>query len=73
MNAQIVDKEPECPIDAIKADTDEAVEDKEKWLLQKNFLNMAKYFKKKGTNGRSQKIRKVKNKFKNHFSEKPAK
>jgi len=25
--------EPECPIDAIKADTDESVEDKEKWLL----------------------------------------
>ena len=25
--------EPECPIDAIKADTDETVEDKEKWLL----------------------------------------
>ena len=25
--------EPECPIDAIKADTDDTVEDKEKWLL----------------------------------------
>ena len=25
--------EPECPIDAIKADVDESVEDKEKWLL----------------------------------------
>ena len=25
--------EPECPIDAIKADTDESVKDKEKWLL----------------------------------------
>ena len=25
--------EPECPIDAIKADTDDSVEDKEKWLL----------------------------------------
>ena len=25
--------EPECPIDAIKADNDESVEDKEKWLL----------------------------------------
>ena len=25
--------EPECPIDAIKADTDESVTDMEKWLL----------------------------------------
>ena len=25
--------EPECPIDAIKADNDESVKDKEKWLL----------------------------------------
>ena len=25
--------EPECPIDAIKADTDESVENMEKWLL----------------------------------------
>ena len=32
--------EPECPIDAIKADTDESVKDMNKWLLlNKNFLH----------------------------------
>ena len=34
--------EPGCPIDAIKTDTDESMQDKEKWLLQtKVFCNMA--------------------------------
>ena len=41
--------EPECPIDAIKADTDESVKDMDKWLLiNKKFSaiwpNISKFF-----------------------------
>ena len=39
--------EPECPIDAIKADTDESVKDMDKWLLiNKKFLNHGLIFQK---------------------------
>ena len=39
--------EPECPIDAIKADTDESVNEKEKWLLlNKSFLQYGLIFQK---------------------------
>ena len=40
--------EPECPIDAIKADTDESVKDKDKWLLiNKKFSKYGLIFPKK--------------------------
>ena len=40
--------EPECPIDAIKADTDESVKDMDKWLLiNKKFLQYGLIFQKK--------------------------
>ena len=40
--------EPECPIDAIKADTDESVDDKEKWLLlNKKFSAICLIFQKR--------------------------
>ena len=40
--------EPECPIDAIKPDTDENIDDKEKWLLlNKKFLQYGLIFQKR--------------------------
>ncbi len=40
--------EPECPIDAIKADTDESVKDMDKWLLIiKSFLQYGLIFQKR--------------------------
>ena len=40
--------EPECPIDAIKADSDKTVKDMEKWLLiNKSFLQNGLIFQKK--------------------------
>ena len=48
MNVSTVGYEPECPIDAIKADTDDSVEDKEKWLLlNKKFSQYGLIFQKK--------------------------
>ena len=65
--------EPECPIDAIKADTDESVENMEKWLLlNKKFSalwpNIAK---KKDPMPDHEKFKEIKNKYDKHFSEKP--
>ena len=64
--------EPECPIDAIKADTDESVKDKEKWLLlNKSFLQYGLIFRKKDPMENHEKFRDVKDKYEKHFSEKP--
>ena len=52
--------EPECPIDAIKADTDE-VKDKEKWLLlNKSFLQYGLIFLKKEPMKDHKKFEKIK-------------
>ena len=65
----------ECPIDAIKADTDESVEDKEKWLLlNKKFSAIwPNISKKKEPMEEHEKFRNIKDKYKKHFSEKPGK
>ena len=65
--------EPECPIDAIKADSDESVKDMEKWLLlNKEFsAKWPNISKKKEPMEDQEKFRKLKNKFEEHFSEKP--
>ena len=48
--------EPECPIDAIVADTDEGTKDMEKWLLlNKKFSAICLIFQKR-TYGRTRKI-----------------
>ena len=67
--------EPECPIDAIVADTEESTQDKEKWLLlNKKFSAIwANISKKKEPMKENEKFRDMKNKFKEHFSEKPGK
>ena len=67
--------EPECPIDAIKADSDESIEDKEKWLLlNKKFSAIwPNISKKKDPMEDHEKFREIKNKYQEHFSEKPAK
>tara|TARA_Y100000591_G_scaffold191990_1_gene166018 strand:- start:56 stop:304 length:249 start_codon:yes stop_codon:yes gene_type:complete len=67
--------EPECPIDAIKADTDDATEDKEKWLLlNKKFSAIwPNISKKKEPMIDNEKFRNIKNKYEKHFSEKPGK
>ena len=65
--------EPECPLDAIKADTDESVEEKEKWLLiNKKFSAIWPNISKRSY-GKSRKIQKYEGENKNHFSEKPGK
>ena len=65
--------EPECPIDAIKPDTDDSVKDMEKWLLlNKEFsAKWPNISKKKEPMKNHEKFREMKNKFKEHFSEKP--
>ena len=69
--------EPECPIDAIVADTDENLKDKdkEKWLLlNKKFSAIwPNISEKKEPMEKHEKFRNIKDKFKNHFSEKPGK
>ena len=67
--------EPECPIDAIKADTDENVENKEKWLLlNKKFSAIwPNISKKKEPMKDHEKFKNIKNKLNEHFSEKPGK
>ena len=67
--------EPECPIDAIKADTDESVKDKEKWLLlNKKFSAIwPNISKKKDPMKDHEKFRNIKDKYSKHFSEKPGK
>ena len=64
--------EPECPIDAIKPDVDD-IEDKEKWVLinKKYSAIWPNITKKKDPMKDHEKFRKIKDKFKNHFSEKP--
>ena len=66
--------EPECPINAIVADSDENTEDKEKWLLlNKKFSALWPNITKKDPMPESEKFKNLKNKFKDHFSEKPGK
>ena len=67
--------EPECPIDAIVADSDEKIENKEKWLLinKKFSAKWPNISKKKDPMVDHEKYKEVKNKFDNHFSEKPGK
>ncbi|MDC0370143.1 ferredoxin family protein [Pelagibacteraceae bacterium] len=67
--------EPECPLGAIVADTDENLKDKEKWLLiNKKFSAIwPNINKKKEPMPEHEKYREVKNKFEEHFSEKPCK
>ena len=67
--------EPECPIDAIKPDTDESVNDMEKWLLlNKKFSAIwPNISKKKEPMAEHEKFKDIKNKYDKHFSEKPGK
>ena len=67
--------EPECPIDAIKADTDKTVEEMEKWLLlNKKFSAIwPNISKKKEPMAEHEKFREIKDKYDKHFSEKPGK
>ena len=64
--------EPECPIDAIKPDVDD-IKDKEKWVLinKKYSAIWPNITKKKDPMKDHEKFKKIKNKFKDHFSEKP--
>ena len=64
--------EPECPIDAIKPDTDESP-DKDKWVkLNKKFSAIwPNISKKKDPMVDHEKFKNVKNKLEEHFSEKP--
>ena len=67
--------EPECPLDAIKSDNDDSLEDKDKWLLlNKKFSAIwPNITKKKAPMSEHEKYRNIKNKFEKHFSEKPGK
>ena len=67
--------EPECPIDAIKADVDDTVKDKEKWLLlNKKFSAIwPNISKKKEPMENHEKFRNLENKYDEYFSEKPGK
>ena len=67
--------EPECPLGAIVADTDENLEDKEKWLLiNKRFSAIwPNITKQKEPMKESEKYKTIKNKFEKHFSEKSGK
>ena len=68
--------EPECPIDAIKADTDESINssEREKWLLlNKKFSAIWPNISKKEPMIEHEKYRKLKDKYEKHFSENPAK
>ena len=69
--------EPECPIDAIVADTDEnlKVDEKEKWLLlNKKFSALwPNISKKKEPMKEHEKFKNIKDKYEKYFSEKPGK
>ena len=67
--------EPECPIDAIKADTDDSTKDKDKWLLlNKKFSAIwPNISKKKEPMENHEKFKDIKDKYDKHFSEKPGK
>ena len=62
--------EPECPVDAIKADTEEGTE---KWLdINKKYSEIWPNITRKGeTPSDATEWADVKNKYENHFSEKP--
>ena len=64
--------EPECPVDAIKADTEEG---SKKWLeVNKKFsAKWPNITKRKDPMPEHEKYREIKNKFEKHFSEKPGK
>ena len=66
--------EPECPIDAIVADT-ESIEDKDKWLLiNKKFSALwPNITKRKDPMPDHEKFKDERNKYKKYFSEKPGK
>ena len=66
--------EPECPIDAIVPDTHE-IENKEKWLeINKKYSAVwPNISKKKDPMPNHENYKNMKNKLKDHFSEKPAK
>ena len=65
--------EPECPVNAIVADTEENIEDKDKWLLlNKKFSAIwPNITKKKEPMKDHEKFKNMKDKFKQFFSEKP--
>ena len=67
--------EPECPIDAIKADNDESVKDMDKWLLiNKKFSAIwPNISKKKEPMEEHEKFKNIKDKYEKYFSEKPGK
>ena len=67
--------EPECPIEAIVADNNENLEDKEKWLLlNKKFSALwPNITKKKDPMHDHEKFKDLKDKYKKYFSEKPGK
>ena len=67
--------EPECPIDAIKDDTDETVKDTDKWLeVNKKFSTIWPNFsKKKEPMPEHEKFREITDKYDKHFSDKPGK
>ena len=67
--------EPECPIDAIKPDTDPKVENMEKWLLiNKKFSAIwPNITKKQNPMSEHEKYKDVKDKHSKYFSEKPGK
>jgi len=67
--------EPECPLGAIVADTEVNLENKEKWLLiNKKFSAIwPNITKKKDPMPEHEKYQNIKNKFDEHFSEKPGK
>ena len=64
--------EPECPVNAIVADTEENIEDKDKWLLlNKKFSAIwPNITKKKEPMKDHEKFKNMKDKFKQFFSEK---
>jgi len=67
--------EPECPINAIAADTDYEEEDKDKWLLlNKKFSAIwPNIIKKKEPMIDHEKFKDINNKHSKYFSEKPGK
>ena len=67
--------EPECPIDAIKPDTDAGVEDMEKWVsINKKYSAIwPNITKQQEPMVDHEKFKNVKDKYDKHFSEKPAK
>tara|TARA_B100001029_G_C14901159_1_gene360995 strand:- start:290 stop:631 length:342 start_codon:yes stop_codon:yes gene_type:complete len=67
--------EPECPIDAIVSDLSYNEKDKDKWLdVNKKYSKIwPNIVKKKDPYPESEKFKEIKEKFEEHFSDKPAK